>query len=225
MYRHSMHNPIHARHVWNRLRARRPLGRVHPADRKRQEALAAGEKVREELAEHFAKSCGREQHESSQQRGNVAMIKLNCGVSRKVGEPNYGSRGASVNVELELESSVVQDAELLHEKIRKLFALAKASVDEELGLTGRPNGASAAPAQAPSGNGQAPGHPGANGNRSRPATESQLRAVWAICNGLGLDQDQEATRMFQRPASQLALSQASKLIDHLKQLQAGQNGQ
>ena len=227
MHRYSMSNPIHARHVWNRLRARRPLGRVHPADRKRQEALAAGEKVREELAEHFAKSCGREQHESSQQRGNVAMIKLNCGVSRKVGEPNYGSRGASVNVELELESSVVQDAELLHEKIRKLFALAKASVDEELGLTGRPAGTNPAAPQPANGNGQAPGQPsaGANGNRSRPATESQLRAIWAICNSLGLDQDQEATRMFQRPASQLSLSEASKLIDHLKQLQAGQNGQ
>ena len=32
------------------------------------------------------------------------MIKLNAGFSRKVGEPNYGSRGASVNVELELEN-------------------------------------------------------------------------------------------------------------------------
>ncbi len=36
------------------------------------------------------------------------MIKLNAGFSRKVGEPNYGSRGASVNVELELESDIHQ---------------------------------------------------------------------------------------------------------------------
>ena len=74
------------------------------------------------------------------------MIKLNCGVSREVGEPNHGSCGASVNVELELESSAIQDAELLHEKIRRLFALAKASVDEELGLDVRPRTAAAAPA-------------------------------------------------------------------------------
>ena len=34
-------------------------------------------------------------------------LKLNIGLSRKVGEPNYSSRGASVNVELELESGLV----------------------------------------------------------------------------------------------------------------------
>ena len=34
------------------------------------------------------------------------MLKLNAGFSRKVGEPNYGSRGASVNVELEGESNL-----------------------------------------------------------------------------------------------------------------------
>ncbi|MGZ0174755.1 MAG: hypothetical protein ACKVHE_35095 [Planctomycetales bacterium] len=29
-------------------------------------------------------------------------MKLNVGLSRKIGEPNFGSRGASVNLELEL---------------------------------------------------------------------------------------------------------------------------
>ena len=60
------------------------------------------------------------------------MIRLNAGFSRKVGEANFGSRGASVNLELELESSLVSDSDKMHEKIRSLFALAKKSVDEEL---------------------------------------------------------------------------------------------
>ncbi len=35
-------------------------------------------------------------------------MKLNVGLSRKVGEPNYGSRGASVNLELELDAALVE---------------------------------------------------------------------------------------------------------------------
>jgi hypothetical protein len=34
--------------------------------------------------------------------GDSPMLKLNAGLSRKVGEPDYGSRGASVNLELEV---------------------------------------------------------------------------------------------------------------------------
>ena len=60
------------------------------------------------------------------------MIKLTAGFSRKVGEANYSSRGASVNLELELESSLVSDPDKMHEKIRNLFLLARRAVDEEL---------------------------------------------------------------------------------------------
>ena len=60
------------------------------------------------------------------------MIKLNAGFSRKGGEANYSSRGASVNLELELESAVIESSEKMHDKIRSLFALARKAVDEEL---------------------------------------------------------------------------------------------
>jgi hypothetical protein len=113
---------------------------MHPSDEKRFEAIRQKEHVQNGLADAFTTSCSQRNpvtHKlpTAQQEGYPAMIKLNCGVSRKVGEPNYGSRGASVNVELELDSATVQDPKLLHEKIRKIFALAKTSVDEELGVT------------------------------------------------------------------------------------------
>lgn len=60
------------------------------------------------------------------------MLKLNCGFSRKVGEANYGSRGASVNLELEIATETARDADGLQERIRRLFALAKKAVDDEL---------------------------------------------------------------------------------------------
>ena len=59
-------------------------------------------------------------------------LKLNVGLSRKVGEPNYGSRGASVNLELELDSAIVGEPERLQERIRQMFHLAKDSIDSEL---------------------------------------------------------------------------------------------
>lgn len=143
------------------------------------------------------------------------MIKLNCGVSRKVGEPNYGSRGATVNVELELESSAAQDAHVLHDRIRKLFAVARDAVAEELGLpsqTGSP-----ATGSTPAANG--------NGGSARPASEAQIRAINAICSRLGMDPHAEAHRRLGRGIQDLTLPAASSLIDQLKALQAGQNGQ
>ncbi len=66
------------------------------------------------------------------------MLKLNVGFTKKVGEANYGSRGAAVNLELELDSTLVGDTDRLKERIRHLFGLAKASVDEELAAGGQP---------------------------------------------------------------------------------------
>jgi hypothetical protein len=58
-------------------------------------------------------------------------LKLNVGLSRKVGERNYGSRGANVNVEVELDPALVKNTGKLQEKIRQLFALVRASLSEE----------------------------------------------------------------------------------------------
>ncbi len=139
------------------------------------------------------------------------MIKLNAGVSRKVGEPNYGSRGASVNVELELESSVVNDTEALYEKIRRLFALAKKSVDDELGISTSASSSNQAPSMQ-------------SNTETRLATDKQKNAIAAICNENAIDADQEATGMFGRPVSLLTLPEASQLIDHLKDLRNNTKG-
>jgi len=141
------------------------------------------------------------------------MIKLNCGVSRKVGEPNYSSRGASVNVELELESSAAQDAHVLHDRIRHLFAVARDAVAEELGLSTQVGGSVAVQQPVPNGNGNV-----------RPASDAQVRAINAICSRLGLDPHAEAHQRLGRGIQELTLPQASSLIDALKGLQNGQNG-
>ncbi|MCE9534144.1 MAG: hypothetical protein K8T89_23955, partial [Planctomycetes bacterium] len=60
-------------------------------------------------------------------------LKLNIGLNRKVGDANYGSHGASVNLELEVESALASDPGKLQERIRQVFQLVRSSLDEELG--------------------------------------------------------------------------------------------
>jgi hypothetical protein len=160
-------------------------------------------------------------------------MKLNVGLSRKVGEPNYGSRGASVNLELELDASLVEQPERLRDRIRQLYQLANESVDAEL------NGHSHAPANGHSqehgldryrmnGNGHGynnasgNGHSQSNGNGPRNATTSQVKAIHAIASRNRIDVSRLVQDRFhvQRP-DDLSISDASTLIDELKSAQSG----
>jgi hypothetical protein len=148
------------------------------------------------------------------------MLKLNVGFTKKVGEANYGSRGAAVNLELELDSSLAGDAERLRERIKQLFVMAKTSVDEE--LTGTKS-------TGPGANGHNGGDntcTGTNGNGhvagrrrdgTRPATASQVRALGAIAERQGIELgDKLYARFGVRNASELTITEASGLIDELK---------
>jgi hypothetical protein len=141
-------------------------------------------------------------------------LTLNVGLSRKVGEPDYGSRGASVNLELELDGTVIDDPERLRDRIRHLFGLAQLSVDEELSGSRQP---------ASSGNGN--GHHGnghGNGSHSnggtqpsiRGATQSQVRAIHAVADRRHLNLPQLLQQRFgvELP-QQLSLKDASSLLD------------
>ena len=144
------------------------------------------------------------------------MLKLNVGFTKKIGEANYGSRGAAVNLELELDGGLVGDPERLKERIRQLFTLAKASVDEELAAPspGTPEDGKT------NGNGHANGQPhGRNQRRdkTRPATASQVRALQAIAERRQLDLVGLLTERFgTRDPAEITITEASALIDELK---------
>lgn len=144
-------------------------------------------------------------------------LKLNAGLSRKVADGNYGSRGASVNLELELDSALVNDPPKLQEKIKKLFTLVRTSVDEELNGN-HPTSSEPKPAEPSNGNGQN-GHK--NGNR-RQATQSQIRAIHAIARNRRIDVAKFLNERFHvnRPEA-LDIKTASLVIDALKADQEG----
>ena len=144
-------------------------------------------------------------------------LKLNVGLARTVGDASHGSRAASVTMEMELDSTLANEHAKLQDKIRQLFSMVSVSLSEEL------NG---------SGNGHyAPGNPSSNGGaangynhqpsqgdeRPRPATQSQVKALFAITKSKRLNLNQLVQDRFQaaRPED-LSIRQASKLIDELK---------
>ncbi len=138
---------------------------------------------------------------------------LNIGLSRKVGEPGFSSRGASVNVEMEADSSLVNDPAKLKDRIRQLFTLVRSSLDEEL-ANGNGNGHADAKPE-PQGNGN--GHTQQQGNPPRPATQSQVKAIHSIAKARRLDLPSIIWQRFHvnRPED-LSIKQASELIDHIK---------
>ena len=160
-------------------------------------------------------------------------LKTNVGVSRKIADNNYGSRGASVNLEVELDSSLIQEPERFHDRIRQVFRLAQQAIDEELtrqqgngtashATNGAGNGQAAQASQNGNANGQ---HANGNGRTATAASEKQLgyaRQLAKAIQGLGIRRlETLAEKMYGKQLVALTTLDASGLIDTLKALKEG----
>ena len=157
------------------------------------------------------------------------MLKLNVGLTKKVGQENFGSKGASVNVELELDSGIITEPERLRERIKQLFTIAKSSVDEELnGSSQVANGHSGTATTGAGTNGN--GHTNGNGTSQRKtsprrATASQARALHVIADRQGIDLAGLLRQRFSLDqAGDLSITEASAMIDELKNQPNGVGG-
>jgi len=176
-------------------------------------------------------------------------LRLNIGLSKKLGLPDYGSLGASCNVDIELDAALLQtDTEAFQRHARNAYDACRRAVQEELARH------QAAPATAPAnhqpataasvgGNGNGNGHSG-NGNGSgnghanghvqsgngrgngHPASEKQMTYVRQLAGhikGLGVRRlEALADKMFSKPVASLTSLEASGLIDSLKAIKAGE---
>jgi hypothetical protein len=151
-------------------------------------------------------------------------LKTNVGVSRKVADNNYGSRGASVNLEVELDSSLINDPERFQDRIRQVFRLGQQAIDDELNRQQTGGAANTSNGNTNStSNGQ---H--ANGNRNgqgTAASEKQLnyaRQLAKSIDGLGIRRlEMLAQKMYHKPLVALMTLEASGLIDTLKAIKDG----
>ena len=174
-------------------------------------------------------------------------LTLNVSFNRKVGEANYGSRGASVSLEIEAESGLVREPDKLQAKVDYLFGLAKKSVDAQLNGSSHSEPAPAASTPNRNGNGSYGngnghsndnGHSNGNGSHSAVSTngngngngrhrasEKQMNFVNQLARGirgLGVRRLESLTgKMFGKPLADLTSLDASSLIDTLKAVKEG----
>jgi len=173
------------------------------------------------------------------------MLRLNVGTNRKIGQPDYGSAGASCNLELELDTALFQDLDGLQQVVRRAYAACNQAVNDELArlTNGRLNQEVSQPAISPEPVVEirtSPMNPGARVTTSipartatperaatatttethpspRPATTSQVRAIRAICSRRKIDLVGLLREKFGiQTADELGIRQASDLIDELK---------
>jgi hypothetical protein len=155
-------------------------------------------------------------------------LKLNVGVSRKVGLPDYGSVGASCNIELELDAGLLdRDLEGFHSRVRGTYVAAHQAVHDELARLQAPVAApqdTPAPGRPPrhptndqaNGNGRATHEPAGRSRSRKPATEKQVRAITSIALQQHADLDGLLQEFGVQRPEDLSIKQASELIDMLK---------
>ena len=166
---------------------------------------------------------------------------VKVGLAKKVGQPDFGSLGASCDIELELDGSLLfHDLDGLQEKVRAAYVACRQAVNDELANQTRPKqttepAISCTPAEtnahrlsAPNGhlpqNGSGNRSPRTNEHRNaqstsskrRGATTSQVRALHAIATRQGFNLTDRLKDQFQLyRAEDLSVSEASRLIDDL----------
>jgi hypothetical protein len=135
------------------------------------------------------------------------VLKLSCGLSKKVGEPNYGSRGATVSVEMELDSVTLRQPERLKQHIRCAFDRVREAIEEELARTEASDSHDAL---------SRPRTNGGKGGAGRPATSSQLRLLRVLAGRREVDLAGLLKERYRKEdVADLSLAEASRLIDEL----------
>jgi hypothetical protein len=153
-------------------------------------------------------------------------LRLNVGVSKKLGLPAYSSIGASCNLEVELDNDLLHDPAGFRDRARGAFLSAEQAVDDELARL-QADGEPGATRQASPTNGRRNGvhagdappavRPEARPARAgKPATAIQVRAIVTIARRQHADLDGLLCDLGVTRPEELSLSEASKLIDQLK---------
>ena len=150
-------------------------------------------------------------------------LKLNVGISKKVGLPGYGSLGASCNLEIELDQSLLfENLEGFHQRAKQVYTACCHAVTNELARQQE-----TAAAEVPNGHAEADvtsdaSSNGHEGHRASPKQINFLEHLAGQIRSLGVCRLEELVEtLFSKPLADLSNLEASRLIDLLKNVKSG----
>ena len=143
-------------------------------------------------------------------------VKINIGLSRKIGQPDFGSIGATCNVEFEIDGGYDNGStERFQDAVSRAYTACREAVDAELsahqpGLTSKLGGLHQPPRTE-----RTTSQPN-DGSQVKKATASQTRAIYAIANSNGISLAGVLAEWNVERPDDLSIRDASKVIDQLK---------
>ena len=144
-------------------------------------------------------------------------MKISVGLQKKVGQPNFGSLGASCHVEFEIDPSLVENnIDGFHNKVNGAFLACRQAVNAQLRQqgSGAVEAATAIQKQLPAR--QPDRRP--ESQRGGTVTPNQLKAIYGLARRNRLAPQKLVHERFDRYVPEdLTIREASELLDELKQ--------
>ena len=157
-------------------------------------------------------------------------IKINVGVSKKIGLPDYGSAGGHCNIEIEADNSILDNADQFLQRVKDAYEVARQSVEEELShhrLGNATNQSRSTGQSAPAPRQEYRSNTNATGN-SYTLSPKQQQFIASLVKGVrGLNWqmlDKYCNTKWGKTCSQLTSKEASALIEDLKTAKSGGGG-
>jgi len=154
-------------------------------------------------------------------------IKINVGVNKKIGLPDYGSAGSHCNIEIEADNSILDNANQFLQRVKDAYEVARQSVELELSHHRPDNTGSTNHSHEPVQQRQEYRSNRSSDNRYI-VSEKQLTFIWQLSKGIkGLDKrtlEKYCDSKFGKASTQLSSKEASVLIDDLKAAKEGKGG-
>jgi len=141
-------------------------------------------------------------------------MKINVGLQKKVGQPNYGSLGASCQIEFEMDSALLEsNMDGFHDRVNGAFLACRQAVNLQLRQQESERAVESTTSIQKQLSERRP-----ETQRGGTVTPNQLKAIYGMARRQRIDPQKLVHERFERYVPEdLTIREASELLDELKQ--------